>query len=317
MDNNINFNTGVIDEHIVDSRLYNYETICASSQIAFPVVYELPKENCGKIKNQGSVGACAACAMTALGEVLYGILTGEKEEMSEGWAYGSYRNEDSIGEGLIVSQALDYWKTKGMLPKKYFDILYEMPDMKNMLKDYPELDEIAKRFKINGYVSINWADKERKDFEIKDAITKYGYGLIAVIPNFDRGQSHAVLITGWNDTNNTYIFQNSWGTNYGSRKDGFGAISKDRESYVYLVLLNGLELPFTDVNKNDWFYKNVKNNYFSGIMKGTSETTFEPDKNLTRAEAAALIDRIRKEYDERFAILNKVIEEKLSKVKMY
>ena len=46
-------------------------------------------------------------------------------------------------------------------------------------------------------------------------------------------------------------------------------------------------------------------------MKGTSNTTFEPDKPLTRAEAAALFNRLNKALDTRFDILNKVVEEKV------
>jgi hypothetical protein len=45
-------------------------------------------------------------------------------------------------------------------------------------------------------------------------------------------------------------------------------------------------------------------------MKGTSDTTFEPDKPLTRAEMAVMINRILRLVDERFDILNKVLNEK-------
>ena len=44
-----------------------------------------------------------------------------------------------------------------------------------------------------------------------------------------------------------------------------------------------VELPFTDVNKNDWFYEKVSYAYTHKLMSGTSETTFEPNATLTRA----------------------------------
>ncbi len=44
-----------------------------------------------------------------------------------------------------------------------------------------------------------------------------------------------------------------------------------------------VELPFTDVNKNDWFYEKVSYAYTHKLMSGTSETTFEPNANMTRA----------------------------------
>lgn len=48
----------------------------------------------------------------------------------------------------------------------------------------------------------------------------------------------------------------------------------------------------------------------NGTMNRISETTFKPDKLLTRAEAATLLYRILKATDERFEMRNKVINEK-------
>ncbi len=46
--------------------------------------------------------------------------------------------------------------------------------------------------------------------------------------------------------------------------------------------------PFTDVKNGDWFYYGADKLYNTGIIKGTTPTTFEPGRNLTRAEAAVL-----------------------------
>lgn len=43
---------------------------------------------------------------------------------------------------------------------------------------------------------------------------------------------------------------------------------------------------FTDVNKNAWYYKAVKWAVENGILKGKSNTTFDPNAPLTRAEYA-------------------------------
>lgn len=48
----------------------------------------------------------------------------------------------------------------------------------------------------------------------------------------------------------------------------------------------------------------------NGTINRISETTFEPDKALTLAEAATLLYIILKATDERFEMLNKVINEK-------
>ena len=47
-------------------------------------------------------------------------------------------------------------------------------------------------------------------------------------------------------------------------------------------------LPFTDVKTSDWFYNDVKNAYDDGLINGKTATTFEPNSNLTYAEAVKL-----------------------------
>ncbi len=50
--------------------------------------------------------------------------------------------------------------------------------------------------------------------------------------------------------------------------------------------------PFTDVVNDIWFYDAVYYAYDEGYVKGTSETTFEPFREITRAEFAILLYRI-------------------------
>ena len=42
------------------------------------------------------------------------------------------------------------------------------------------------------------------------------------------------------------------------------------------------ENPFTDVEESDWFYPHVQWAAGSGVLSGTSATTFEPDAPMTR-----------------------------------
>ncbi len=46
---------------------------------------------------------------------------------------------------------------------------------------------------------------------------------------------------------------------------------------------------FTDVNKNDWFYPTVMAAYKCGIVAGDSETTFSPNRNVTREEVTVMV----------------------------
>jgi hypothetical protein len=86
---------------------------------------------------------------------------------------------------------------------------------------------------------------------------------------------------------------------------------KDEEGYVFLkpnktitraefvtILVRALGLqsslspnPFKDVNKNDWFYDPVQIASSLNIVSGMSENTFEPNRNIRRDEAAAIIVR--------------------------
>lgn len=51
-------------------------------------------------------------------------------------------------------------------------------------------------------------------------------------------------------------------------------------------------LPFVDVKSSDWFYNDVKFAYDEGLVKGTSETTFEPESPLTRGMLVTLLYRM-------------------------
>lgn len=51
------------------------------------------------------------------------------------------------------------------------------------------------------------------------------------------------------------------------------------------------EHPFTDVEKGSWYEKAVAWAYSSGVINGTGATTFAPNENVTREQAAAMLYR--------------------------
>ena len=51
-------------------------------------------------------------------------------------------------------------------------------------------------------------------------------------------------------------------------------------------------MPFTDVTYKDWFFDYVEYAYDCGLMQGTSSTTFEPNRNLTRAMFVTILGRL-------------------------
>lgn len=71
------------------------------------------------------------------------------------------------------------------------------------------------------------------------------------------------------------------------------------EAVAMVMRLIGLEcmpeahaiVHFDDVHKNDWFYPTVMAAYKCGIVKGDSETTFSPNRNVTREEITVMVAR--------------------------
>lgn len=55
-----------------------------------------------------------------------------------------------------------------------------------------------------------------------------------------------------------------------------------------------VELPYTDVKEDDWFYPYVKYMYEYMIMTGLDKTTFGPAENLSRAQFATILYRMEK-----------------------
>lgn len=51
------------------------------------------------------------------------------------------------------------------------------------------------------------------------------------------------------------------------------------------------EVPFTDVEEDTWYSGGLKWAYATGIVKGTSDTTFSPDVQVTREQALTMIGR--------------------------
>lgn len=297
-------NKGVIPEYTPHLRNYDYEVICGANDINFPTEFEIPRENTGTLKNQGTTWACVAEVIAQIAESFYG------EEMAEGLIYATFRDAYTKGKGLYVTHAMKFWLTLGTLPKKYFDILVEMPEMKKIADKFPDLQEKAKKYPLKSYFAIDTGNKEKRDTAIKTALMTYNYGLLAVSNKyFDT--AHCILLTGWNDNTNSYKIKNSWGTGYGD--NGFDEIPREEINSIYVPIFEEIELPFTDVSVNDWFYPEVKAMYFNGISKGTSDTTYEPNRPVTRAEDDVKTYRILKMLDERFDILTRVIEEKINR----
>ena len=57
-------------------------------------------------------------------------------------------------------------------------------------------------------------------------------------------------------------------------------------------------MPFRDVSPDEWYYKAVRHVYNAGLMNGTSDDTFEPERPLTRAEMAQILMNLSRKLDD-------------------
>ncbi len=69
--------------------------------------------------------------------------------------------------------------------------------------------------------------------------------------------------------------------------------SKVTKSFtLYAKWVSDWQNPFVDVDENDWYYENVKYVNENGLMKGTTETTFAPNLELTRGMFVTILYRL-------------------------
>ena len=54
----------------------------------------------------------------------------------------------------------------------------------------------------------------------------------------------------------------------------------------------GVDVPFTDISENDWFYADVAYVYANGLMAGTSMITFSPNVTTTRGMIVTILYRL-------------------------
>ena len=276
------------------TRAYDYETICGSiDNFTYPEEFEI--ERTAVVKDQGQTSACASFAYATVLEHIF------EERMSEGFIYSMLRGENDKHPGMYITTLLDLAVKIEAVPLSAFGILLEMPDIREMVKKFPELLDAALRFRIEGYAGVNYANKDKRHKAIQHALT-YNLTsdgrhipLLAASKEYF-GEPHAIVLRGWNDKTDKYKIQNSWGKEWAD--DGYKEVPRDAIDEAYVIYPKAIKLPFSDVSEKDWFFKDVKNMFFTGLIKGTTESTFEPNTYITRAEAAAMFNRHSKRDDD-------------------
>ena len=289
----------------VPTRLYDYEVVCGSTEgYTYPKVFEIDRS--ATVKNQHDISACAAFAYATILEHIF------NKRMSEGFIYATLRAESDKQPGMFVTRLLDLAVKIGAVPLSAFGVLLEMPEVREFLKKFPELLNVALPFRIKGFAGINHANLEKRHQAVQHALTHNltaegkHIPLLAVSETYF-GEPHAIVLRGWNDETKKYIIQNSWGTEWGD--GGYAEVPHKAIDAIYVIYPEDIVLPFKDVSDKDWFFKDVKNAFFTGLIKGTTDTTFEPNKPVTRAESAAMLNRHAKKDDDEHERIWRAINE--------
>ena len=243
-----------------------------------PEKYTIPKERIPKAWSQGVYNCCVAASIAKVLEVINYLKTGKYVMFSKGYVYGKHSRPDKTQGGMDYSYAMDMLLKYGTVPEDMYPEMDEVPTIIDKVNGRSELDKEAEKTKIKSYTRI------KGDIHFYDNVKKCLYeNQIPLVGNMV-GKRHCTVIVGWDG--DKLLYHDHKGTDDLIR-------GKFNEAY-YLDgdIKGGKTMPFTDIHKDDWFYEAVKYVYEEGIMSGTGENTFEPNKALTRAEVATLIYRL-------------------------
>lgn len=163
-------------------------------------------------------------------------------------------------------------------------------------------DEDGETYKVPDSVTI----KSNKDFTV---VLRHGQYNIAIDSNI----KHGTVTTDYTSANKdevvyvyvkpdlgyvldnlkvTYGSNNKYSVDVKYVRNGVYKFTMPNAAVLISATFRYESLPFTDVNKSQWFYDEVYYVYTNGMMEGDSATTFNPDGKMTRAMFWAVLGRI-------------------------
>lgn len=72
---------------------------------------------------------------------------------------------------------------------------------------------------------------------------------------------------------------------------------------ITIPIIAASPIKFSDVSESEWYYSCIESANGYRLMQGTSKDTFEPDRNITRAEGAVTMCRLFKKIEGLFEII--------------
>ena len=276
------------------------------------------------IEDQGSTGNCVAQVCANIMECIDYQETNTHDDYSVGFVYGSEYNTIQTA-GMYPREACKILLKEGDIYRSLWECLEENPSCRNKRSKIP--DSVRSRAKkISAYVRLQ--SKE----EIKAFIYKYRLPvlIVAKAADYEYGENlsgyHATTCYGWESRESFYKthditedyrelkYTNSWGEWlwYAPDFTGRGNISFDKitEAWGFVPMENK---KLTDINGH-WAEQDITDGQALGLFNGYEDNTFQPNKEVTRAEMATITMREHrlqeqeiKRLERRLEVLEKIL----------
>ncbi len=279
-----------------------------SGSLSYPATFDWVTE--GKVtdvRNQGACGSCWAFGTVGAMESAIKIQTGESVDLSEqflvscnnsGWScnggwwahdYHTNRLGNNQNEvGAVLESDMPYTATNGTC-STISNHPYKLTSWYSIAGyTVPSVDSIKNAISTYGPVSAAVC--------VGSAFSSYRTGVFSTNESStcNGGVNHAVVLTGWDDTTQSWILRNSWGTGWG--ESGYMRIKWGTSNVGYAssyVVYNSGSLPTPTTGPspiptntpepsiNDDFnfpsIVNLNNNYFTATQDTTGATTAGDD----------------------------------------
>ncbi len=170
------------------------------------------------IKNQGRFGTCVAFAAIGALEATEKIATGNcsiTPDYSELDLF--YNGKGNFSYGWYISAAMNHLKAKGVV--KESDAPYSFAPSFKLLTIAPSYTKITGFYACTGKDAMKQAIMKAPiagSMDIYQDFLYYSKGVYQHVSGARLG-GHAIMITGWDDSQNCWIAKNSWGENWGDR----------------------------------------------------------------------------------------------------
>lgn len=247
--------------------------------MTLPEKYTIPKERIPKAWSQGVYNCCVAASITKVLEVINYLKTGKYVMFSKGYVYGKHSRPDKTQGGMDYIYAMEMLLKYGTVPEEMYSEMDEIPNIIDKVNSRSDLNKEAEKTRIKSYTRI------KGDIHFYENVKKYLYEYNMPLVANMVGKRHCTVVVGWDGDNLLYHDHKGTDKLYEGRFNEAYYLDGDIEV--------SKTMPFTDVHKDDWFYDDVECAYNDGIIQGITDTTFEPNKPLTRAEFCALYRRIK------------------------